>query len=169
VQADASHELANAVLDIARLGQKDREGWWMCHGFDRTGQYVLSRSFPRTWRSAAMELSVRSAARVHEDRLLRKVHLFSDRLPFRRWASSWLADHPPGPELETLTMLEAQTRYAGSVAVDGEHLQSGLRLGELRPGELEDASTVIAAGRLLVRSYLNQNNGSLLLPYFDCP
>ncbi len=156
------------MLHIARLGQKDREGWWACHGLDRTGELVLSRSFPRTWRTAAMELSLRSAARLHEDRLVNKVHLFSDRLPFRRWASSWLAEHAPDADLQELTLEEARRRYGSGYAPAGEAIQVGLRMGHLMTDELKDEPTAVAAGRLMVRAYLGQDQRDILLPYFDC-
>lgn len=168
MQSIAAEELAVSVLQIARLGQKDREAWWVCHGLDRTGELVLSRSFPRTWRTAAMELSLRSAARLHEDRLINKVHLFSDRLPFRRWASSWLAEHPPGSDLQGFTLEEARQQYGATGMLEGEAIQAGLRLGHLSPDELHDEATAVAAGRLLVRAYLSQGQRDIVLPYFDC-
>lgn len=163
-----AQELAVSVLQIARLGQRDLEAWWSCHGLDRTGELVLSRSFPRTWRTAAMELSLRSAARLHDDRLVNKVHLFSDRLPFRRWASSWLAEHAPDAALQELTLDEARRRYGSAGGAEGEAIQVGLRLGHLTADELHDEPTAVAAGRLLVRAYLSQDRRDILLPYFDC-
>jgi len=168
VQSTAAPELAISVLQIARLGQKDREAWWACHGLDRTGELVLSRSFPRTWRTAAMELSIRSAARLHDDRLVNKVHLFSDRIPFRRWASSWLAEHAPDAALQEFTLADARRQYGSSVEPEGEAIQVGLRLGHLTTDELHDEPTAVAAGRLLVRAYLSQDEQNILLPYFDC-
>lgn len=168
VQSLAAQELAVAVLQVARLGQKDREAWWACHGLDRTGELVLSRSFPRTWRTAAMELSLRSASRLHEDRLVNKVHLFSDMLPFRRWASSWLAENPPGSDLQALTLESARQQHASPAGPGGEAIQAGLRLGQLSADEINDEPTAVAAGRLLIGAYLHQGQRDLLLPYFDC-
>lgn len=168
MQSVVAQELAVSVLQVARLGQKDREAWWACHGLDRTGELVLSRSFPRTWRTAAMELSLRSAARLHEDRLVNKVHLFSDRLPFRRWASSWLAEHPPGSDLQDFTLEAARQQYGSAGDTEGEPIQVGLRLGHLSGDELHDEPTAVAVGRLLLRAYLNQGRPDILLPYFDC-
>lgn len=168
MQSIAGQELAVSVLQVARLGQKDREGWWACHGLDRTGELVLARSFPRTWRTAAMELSLRSAARLHEDRLVNKVHLFSDRLPFRRWASAWLAEHPPGSDLQEITLEAARRQYGSAAGPEGEAIQAGLRLGQLSADDLHDTPTAVAAGRLLLRAYVSQGQRNILLPYFDC-
>lgn len=93
------------VLGVARLGEADLRGWWNCHGLDRVGSYVLSRSLPRTWRSAALELDVLSARRRHEDALSGRasaLHLFSDELPFRRWASAWLAEQKTAADVDDL-------------------------------------------------------------------
>src|SRR4051812_48918110 len=79
------------VLGVARLGEADLAGWWSSHGMDRAGRYVLSRSFRRTWRSVALEVDVLSATRRHNDALGNRrtaLHLFSDELPFRRWAAA---------------------------------------------------------------------------------
>ena len=53
------------VLGVARLGEKDLRGWWKGHAIDRTGQYVLSGIFRRTWKPAALELDVAAASRMH--------------------------------------------------------------------------------------------------------
>src|SRR3954468_14959375 len=88
------------ALGVSRLGEKDLRGWWQGHALDRTGQYVLSSMFRRTWRPAALELDIAAATRHHSELLGRAsaVHLFSDRLPFRRWASAWLAEQKTMPE-----------------------------------------------------------------------
>jgi hypothetical protein len=68
------------VLGVARLGEKDLRGWWKGHAIDRTGQYVLSSMFRRTWKPAALELDVAAASRMHLELLGRSsaLHLFSD-------------------------------------------------------------------------------------------
>ncbi len=86
-----SEEASRLVLGVARLGEMDLAGWWSTHGLDHTGRYVLAKAFKRTWRSAALELDLVSAARRHDDALTGRrtaLHLFSDELPFRRWAAS---------------------------------------------------------------------------------
>ena len=47
-------ETVRLVLGIARFGENDLRGWWQGHALDRTGQYVLSSMFRRTWRPAAL-------------------------------------------------------------------------------------------------------------------
>src|SRR5437868_436451 len=82
------------VLGVARLGEQGLRGWWRSHGLGKGGQYVLTRSFPRTWRAAALELDILSAAYRHDDLLERStaLHLFSSAFPFRRWAEAWLSE-----------------------------------------------------------------------------
>src|SRR3954470_16066145 len=87
-------DIVRLVLGVARLGENDLRGWWQGHALDRTGQYVLSNMFRRTWRPAALQLDISAAARMHDELLGRStaLHLFSDLLPFRRWAAGWLAE-----------------------------------------------------------------------------
>src|SRR5690348_10006804 len=100
------------VLGVARLGEKDLRGWWQGHALDRTGQYVLSSMFRRTWRPAALELDVAAATRLHNELLGRStaLHLFSDGLPFRRWTTAWLAEQKTAAESDALLVeLESWT------------------------------------------------------------
>ena len=112
------------VLGVARLGENDLQGWWQGHAMDRTGQYVLSGMFRRTWRSAALELDMAAATRMHNELLRRPtaLHLFSDLLPFRRWAVSWLAEqktsedtHPLLSSARTLDRRDCDRLSAGMV------------------------------------------------------
>jgi len=101
------------VLGVARLGEKDLRGWWKGHAIDRTGQYVLSSMFRRTWKPAALELDVAAASRMHQELLGRStaLHLFSDLLPFRRWAIGWLAEQKTAPEPDSI--LDPLQRWTG--------------------------------------------------------
>ncbi|MCZ7537845.1 MAG: BrxE family protein [Acidimicrobiia bacterium] len=84
-------ETLRLVLAVARLGEVDLKGWWRSHGVDRSGSFVLRRAFPRSWAAAGLELDLLSATRRHADALSRRstaLHLFSDELPFRHWASA---------------------------------------------------------------------------------
>ena len=67
---DSPHilNIVRLVLGVARLGENDCRGWWNGHALDRTGQYVLSSMFQRTWRSAALELDISAAAREPHSR-----------------------------------------------------------------------------------------------------
>lgn len=88
-------ETLRLVLAVARLGEVDLKGWWSSHGVDRSGSFVLRRAFPRSWAAAGLELDVLSATRRHADALARRstaLHLFSDELPLRHWASAWLSE-----------------------------------------------------------------------------
>ena len=165
-------------LGVARLGESDLRGWWQGHALDRTGQYVLSGMFRRTWRSAALELDLAAASRVHEELLDRSnaLHLFSARLPFRRWTSNWLAEQKtatdPDPLLSTLECWTAETAadclraWSGSEGSQGEYLGDGLLLGRMSAAELADPPTVLRVARALTAAYIDQI-GPLRPPYFD--
>jgi hypothetical protein len=173
-----AEEVTRLVLGVARLGEADLAGWWSTHGLDRPGRYVLSRSLPRTWRSGALELDVLSAARRHEDALDRRrtaLHLFSDELPFRRWAAAWLAEQKTASRPDPLfaELIGWDLDSARSVLADwagpapgGEVVGNGLLLGELGQAELADADALVAAARLLAGAY-PAIDGMFRAPYFD--
>lgn len=167
------------VLGVARLGEMDMRGWWRAHGLDRTGQYVLSGMFSRTWRAAALELDVAAATRMHEELLGRAsaLHLFSDLVPFGRWARGWLAEQKTVSEVpDLLTDLEGWSEADAVTALrdwcapvetnTGESLGSGLLLGRLRGEELEDPEESMRIARQLCAAYPDQT-GTLQVPYFD--
>lgn len=172
-------EVVRLVLGVARMGENDLRGWWKGHALDRTGQYVLSDMFPRTWRPAGMELDVAAATRMHEELLGRStaLHLFSDLLPFHRWATGWLAEQKTAPEpdplLGVLEVWSAQDStdtlraWCGAAQQGGgEPLGDGLLLGRLTSSEIVDAATLQHTARLLAAAYLDQT-GPLRPPYFD--
>jgi len=167
------------VLGVARLGENDLRGWWQGHAMDRTGRYVLSGMFRRTWRPAAIELDMAAAARMHNELLGRPtaLHLFSDLLPFRRWAAGWLAEQKTteetNPLLSTLeawtteTALESVRAWSEqSQAPRGECLGDGLLVGRMTAIELAEASTLKSAAQVLAAAYLDQTE-PLRPPYFD--
>lgn len=165
-------------LGVARLGENDLRGWWQGHALDRTGRYVLSGMFRRTWRSAALEVDLAAACRVHDELLDRPtaLHLFSARLPFRRWTSSWLAEQKTATDLDPLlrtlegwtaeTAVDCLRAWSGSEVPQGEPLGEGLLLGRMSAVELANPATVLGAGRVLAAAYIDQT-GPLRPPYFD--
>ena len=175
-------DTANAVqlvVGVARLGENDLRGWWQGHAMDRTGQYVLSGMFRRTWRPAALELDMAAATRMHNDLLGRAtaLHLFSDLLPYRRWAASWLAEQKTcadtDPLLSTVegwtaeTAVESLRAWSGqSQAPQGEPLGEGMLLGRMTAIELADPLVLRRAAQVLASAYLDQT-GPLRPPYFD--
>jgi hypothetical protein len=172
-------DVIRLVLGIARLGENDLRGWWNSHALDRTGKYVLSGMFRRTWRSAALQLDVSAAARMHDELLGRAtaLHLFSDGLPFRRWATAWLGEQKTQEGVaDLLTTLETWTAdnamstlrsWSGGIdPPQGESLGSGLLLGRLATTDLEDSGVLVQTARLLCVSYVDQT-GALRPPYFD--
>ena len=120
-------------------------GWWNSHGLDQAGSFVLKRTLPRTWRSAALELDVLSARRRHDDALSSRrsaLHLFSDELPFRRWAAAWLSKQKTSASgvdelLEELGGWDGSSCYwnvfvSGRAGLrDGETIGNGLLLGRV--------------------------------------
>lgn len=171
--------IVRLVLGIARLGERDLRGWWQGHALDRTGQYVLSGMFRRTWRPAALQLDVSAAARVHDELLGRAtaLHLFSDALPFRRWTTGWLAEQKTSDRgLDLLTSIETWSDdeavatlrdWGGPIDPPaGEPLGNGILLGRLETGELDDPALLLQTACALCMSYLNQA-GPIRPPYFD--
>ena len=181
MSTDAAHttEAVRLVLGVARLGENDLRGWWNGHALDRTGQYVMSSMFRRTWRAAALELDVAAAARMHNELLGRSsaLHLFSDGFPFRRWSVGWLAEQKTASEtdplLDTLQSwtagesIDTMRAWCGSAdQTRGEHLGDGLLLGRLSAAEIADPATLDQTVRLLAATYLGQTE-VLRPPYFD--
>jgi hypothetical protein len=167
------------VVGVARLGENDLRGWWHGHAMDRTGRYVLSGMFRRTWRSAAIELDMAAASRLHSDLLNRPtaIHLFSDLLPYRRWTASWLAEQKTCTETDPLlstvegwnseTAVESLQTWSGEIhAPQGELLGEGILLGRIRAIELADPHALLRRAQLLTSAYLYQT-GPLRPPYFD--
>jgi hypothetical protein len=172
-------DIVRLVLGIARLGENDLRGCWKGHAMDRTGQYVLSSMFPRTWRPAALELDVMAATRMHDELLGRStaLHFFSGLFPFNRWATGWLAEQKTALEVDPLlSVLEGWAQHdladilrdwcSGEEQVRGEPLGDGLLLGRLTTSELGDHATLHRAAHLLATAYLDQT-GPLRPPYFD--
>lgn len=172
-------EIVRLVLGVARLGEQDLRGWWQGHALDRTGRYVLSSMFKRTWRAAALQIDVAAAARIHDELLGRAtaLHLFSDGLPFRRWAVGWLAERKASEdEHALLRSLEAWNKDSAVAALrewcgamhprDGESLGNGILLGRVEASRLGDPRMQLEVAQALCLSYLDQA-GAIRPPYFD--
>jgi hypothetical protein len=164
------------VLGVARLGEQGLRGWWRSYGLSKGGQYVLRKTLPRTFRAAALELDIVSAAHRHDDLLGRPtaLHLFSSTLPFRRWAEAWLAEQKtvaPDPIFDELAgwdldaAIAALRSWAGTSS-GGEVVGEGLLLGQISAAELSDDDAVGSYARLLAAAYLDQDT-ALRPPYFD--
>ena len=177
-QAGAVNETVRLVLGVARLGETDLAGWWSTHGLDSAGRWVLARAFRRTWRSAALEIDVESAARRHADATAGRetaLHLFSDELPFRRWATSWLAEQKTASETSSLfgelaswdldAARASLADWSGSQP-STEVIGEGLRLGTLRRGDLEEVEALLRVARQLAAAY-GAIDHVFRVPYFD--
>jgi len=139
----------------------------------------LSSMFRRTWRPAALQLDVSAAALMHDELLGRStaLHLFSDLLPFRRWADGWLAEQKTSEDGHDLlaTFEGWDIDHAVSTLRDwcepaatatGESVGSGHLLGRLTSGELDDPALLPEVARRLAGAYLDQTE-AVRPPYFD--
>ena len=166
------------VLGVARLGEADLRGWWSCHGLDRAGSFVLSRAFPRTAGPAGLEIDMLSARRRHADALGGRstaLHLFSDGLPFRRWASAWLSEQKAASAADPIfdelarwevSSGEASLREQAGEPEEGQVLADGLRLGQLHDSDLDDDTALAAVARQLTAAYADLGD-VFRAPYFD--
>jgi hypothetical protein len=167
------------LLAIARLGEADLFGWWRSRGLTQAGEYVLGSAFPRTWQWSALEGSVLSAARRHEEVLGRPtaLHLFSGRLPAVRWAIGWLREQKvAGSHDGFLSRIRAWTRetalrdMAGWAAIQppkGEVVAEGRRLGVVATQDLQAPDRCEELIRLLAAAYTDQPPEEFHYPYFD--
>lgn len=168
------------VLGVARLGESDLAGWWNTRLYSRAGRYILSRSFPRTWKPAAGQLLVLSCARWHNHAFSGRptaIHLFSPQLPALGWTQSWLAEQktssPTDPIFDELLGWSNTTDAAAAVsgrlqAVDmtAEVVAGNVRLGAMEADRLNDPVEVSLMVSMLASTYVT-TVGALQVPYFD--
>jgi hypothetical protein len=125
-----------------------------------------------------LELDVMAAARRHQDATSGRqtaLHLFSDELPFRRWATSWLAEQKTAPDVDGLfdelagwdlqTARAMITDWAGEPPPH-ELVGEGMRLGTVTKAELIDVEALLPVAALLAASYVSVD-GTFRAPYFD--
>jgi hypothetical protein len=96
-------------------------------------------------------------------------------VPFRRWATSWLAEQKTATEPSVLfdelgswdldTARRTIAEWAGSPPPT-EVVGEGLLLGTLTRAEIEDTNTIGSAARLLAAAYLAVE-GQFRVPYFE--
>lgn len=170
--------LVRLLLGIARLGEADLLGWWRSRGLTEAGEYVLGGALPRTWAWSALEGDVLSAAERHEEVLGRPtvLHLFSDRLPVKRWTLGWLREQKVAGSTDGfLSRIRGWSRetarrdiaeWAAIPPPEGEVLAEGLRLGSLSERDLQAADRVEGVIRVLAAAYVDQSE-ALRFPYFD--
>lgn len=165
------------VLAVARLGEMGLREWWRSHGLNQAGRYVLGAAFPRTWLATGLELAVESASRRHRDALRRDtaLHLFSDHLPFRRWAVAWLRERKSSGDtsgfLEDLRAWDSGTARENLRAwtgkpPTGEAIGEGIHLGTVRRTDLEDPDGRDRVLRALGATYADLGD-AFRAPYFD--
>lgn len=168
------------LLGIARLGESDLAGWWNTRLYSRAGRYVLSRSFPRTWKPAAGQLLMLSCGRWHSHAFSGRasaVHLYSPHLPALGWANAWLAEQkttvPADPIFDELA--NWTDKGDAAVAIDQwlpddtpevEVVAGNLRLGTVDAGSLRDPATASALVGQLAKCYMTTTS-PLQIPYFD--
>jgi hypothetical protein len=169
------HALVKTVLSVARLGEADRRGWWASHGFGAAGRVVLTQRMPRTWRMAAIELDVLSAANRHNEVIDRAgaVHLFSDRWPVRRWASAWVSEQKTSNEpdplfgwLETATADEIAETLTIDVPPRVEAIGQALRIGSDDLPEQATPAGLLTTVQKLGAAYLIIES-TMQVPYLE--
>lgn len=171
-------KVVRLVLGVARLGEADLLGWWGCRGLNRTGRFVLGGMFPRTSAQVGLELDVLSAQRRHEKALAGRgsaLHLFSDGLPFRRWASSWLSAQKTSTTADGV--FEEMATWDNEAGVDwlsglagepvpGEVVADGLRLGALSSVDFDSRVKLDLIACSLASAYPGLGS-DFKAPYFD--
>lgn len=167
-------EIIASTIRVARLGEADLRNWWGSRSFSAAGRVVLRQRLPRTWRMAAVELDLASAANRHNDIIDRPnaVHLFSDRWPVRRWTAAWVAeqkteDQPSAifEQLETATLDAIEDRLRMDKKPRVESLGDALRVGAIDRLLLEDPGVVAAAVRTLAAAYVGL--GTFAAPFLE--
>jgi hypothetical protein len=170
--------LVKLLLAVARTGEADLFGWWSSHGLTEAGEYVLGSAWPRTWQWSALEADVLSATVRHEEVFGRPtaLHLFSDQLPAKAWAISWLREHKVAGSVDGfLARLRGWNReaalrdiaeWAGVRPPKGDVLAEGRKLGVVSEEELKALERVDAVIRLLAAAYSDQPE-AFRFPYFD--
>lgn len=168
------------LLGIARLGESDLAGWWNTRLYARAGRYVLSRSFPRTWKPAGGQLLILSCARWHSHAFSGRptaIHLFSPHLPALGWAYAWLAEQkttlPVDPLFDELVSwadigdaATAIDHWLPKSAPEAEVVAGNLRLGTVDLHSLQDPAAASAVVEQLAKHYVATAN-PLQIPYFD--
>lgn len=168
------------LLGVARLGESDLAGWWGTQLYSQAGRYVLSRSFPQTWKPAAGQLLMLSCYRWHNHAFSGRptaIHLFSSQLPALGWAQSWLAEQkttkPADPLFDELAgwsnkgdAADAIARWLPDRPFESELVAGNLRLGTVEAGRLHDPAEVAVLVSQLAKAYLTGND-TLQIPYFD--
>ena len=167
-------EIVASTIRVARLGEADLRNWWGSRSFGAAGRVVLKQRLPRTWRMAAVELDLASAANRHNDVIDRPnaVHLFSDRWPVRRWAAAWVAEQKTEDEpseifelLETATLDAIEDHLKTDKKPRVESLGDALRAGAIDRSSLKDPAAVAAAVRTLAAAYVGL--GTFAVPFLE--
>ena len=167
-------EIVASTIRVARLGEADLRNWWGSRSFGAAGRVVLKQRLPRTWRMAAVELDLASAANRHNDAIDRPnaVHLFSDRWPVRRWTAAWVAEQKTEDEpseifelLETATLDALEERLRADRTPNVESLGGALRAGTIRRSLLADPVAVVDAVRTLAAAYVGLE--TFAAPFFE--
>ena len=157
---DPTDAIVRTVLTVARLGETDHFGWWGTRSFGAAGRVVLRQRVERTWRMAAIELDVASAANRNNDVIDRRnaVHLFSDNWPVRRWASAWVSEQkttqPPDEffdQLETASTEQLLATLPDAVGLESS--ANATRVGEVSAESFDDPAALVGPVCQLAAAY----------------
>lgn len=170
--------IVKLLIGISRLGETDLFGWWGSRALSEAGEYVLGSAFPRTWAWTALEGSLLSAARRHEESFSRKtaIHLFSDQLPAKRWALGWLREQKLERSTDGILAMLRQwdkesacqeiSKWAAVEPPAGEILAERRRLGSVSRDDLQDPQQIERLIRYLAAAYVDRPE-EFHFPYFD--
>lgn len=170
---DPTDAIVRTVLTVARLGETDHFGWWGTRSFGAAGRVVLRQRVERTWRMAAIELDVASAANRNNDVIDRRnaAHLFSDNWPVRRWASAWVSEQkttqPPDEffdQLETASTEQLLALLPSGVELDSS--ANATRVGEISADSFDDPAALVGPVRQLAAAYVALGS-DFMVPYLE--
>lgn len=174
-EQDDLRSIVETVLLVARLGEADLHGWWGSRAFGAAGRVVLKQRLPNTWRLAAAELAVESAASRHREVLSRPtaVHLFGGSWPVRRWTNAWVSEQktqrPPDAffeELASLGLDDITARLGRRQRPASAGSSTAVRLGTVSRAACETPSGLVAHVQDLATIYVGSSS-DFVVPYFD--
>lgn len=126
--ADWIPSIVRARYLVASLGESSSPPWWRSEATTPAARRMLERLYPRTVQAASLEVAVRAAGKLHDDRLgrLGSYHLF--RLPTAQEVA--LREHVTSPEGSILL------GELASIASESDRLAALTQIAQGEQGQL---------------------------------